>query len=319
MNDTLEISPEIKEPKQHARLVVFLTRLVKEKPLGFIGGIIVLLFLLTGIFADWLAPYGMNEIRPVDRLQPPSAKYLLGTDHLGRDMLSRIIFGARVSMIVGIAAGAMTVLIALVIGVPSGVIGGRFDIVVQRFVDGWLCFPLLVLFLAAVSVVGPGLLQIIVILGLVQGIAVSRIIRSAVINIREELYVKAAEAIGSPTRRTIVRHILPNIMPPVIIVFSTQVPGSILSEANLSFLGLGIPPPQPSWGGMLSGTGRNYMFLAPWMALWPGLAISIAIYGLNMFGDAVRDLLDPRLKGGLGRYSGTRKKLSKRITKLWKK
>ncbi len=234
-------------------------------------------------------------------------------------MLSRIIFGARVSMIVGIAAGVMTVLIAILIGVPSGVIGGKFDIVVQRFVDGWLCFPLLVLFLAAVSVMGPGLLQIIVILGLVQGIAVSRIIRSAVINIREELYVKAAEAIGSPTRRTIIRHILPNIMPPVIIVFSTQVPGSILSEANLSFLGLGIPPPQPSWGGMLSGTGRNYMFLAPWMALWPGLAISIAIYGLNMFGDAVRDLLDPRLKGGLGGYSGTRKKLSKRITKLWKK
>ncbi len=300
-------------------LVNFLIRLVKEKPLGLIGGIIVLLFLLTGIFADWLAPYEMNEIRPVDRLQPPSAKYFLGTDHLGRDMLSRVIFGARVSMIVGIAAGAMTVLIALVIGVPSGVIGGRFDIVVQRFVDGWLCFPLLVLFLAAVSVVGPGMLQIIVILGLVQGIAVSRIIRSAVINIREELYVKAAEAIGSPTRRTIIRHILPNIMPPVIIVFSTQVPGSILSEANLSFLGLGIPPPQPSWGGMLSGTGRNYMFLAPWMALWPGLAISIAIYGLNMFGDAVRDLLDPRLKGSLGRYSGTRKKLSKRITKLWKK
>ena len=300
-------------------MVNFLIRLVKEKPLGLIGGIIVLLFLLTGIFADWLAPYEMNEIRPVDRLQPPSAKYFLGTDHLGRDMLSRVIFGARVSMIVGIAAGAMTVLIALVIGVPSGVIGGRFDIVVQRFVDGWLCFPLLVLFLAAVSVVGPGMLQIIVILGLVQGIAVSRIIRSAVINIREELYVKAAEAIGSPTRRTIIRHILPNIMPPVIIVFSTQVPGSILSEANLSFLGLGIPPPQPSWGGMLSGTGRNFMFLAPWMALWPGLAISIAIYGLNMFGDAVRDLLDPRLKGSLGRYSGTRKKLSKRITKLWKK
>ncbi len=169
---------------------MFLTRLVKEKPLGFIGGIIVLLFLLTGIFADWLAPYGMNEIRPVDRLQPPSTKYLLGTDHLGRDMLSRIIFGARVSMIVGIAAGAMTVLIALVIGVPSGVIGGRFDMVVQRFVDGWLCFPLLVLFLAAVSVVGPGLLQIIIVLGLVQGIAVSRIIRSAVIKLERSCMLK---------------------------------------------------------------------------------------------------------------------------------
>ena len=301
---------------QHSPLVDFLIRLVKEKPLGLVGGIIVLLFLLTGIFADWLAPYGMNDIHPVDRLRPPSIEYFLGTDHLGRDMLSRIVFGARVSMIVGMAAGAMTVLIAALIGVPSGVIGGKFDIVVQRFVDGWICFPLLVLFLAAVSVVGPGMLQIIIILGLVQGIAVSRIIRSAVITIRENMYVHAAEAIGSPTTRTIIRHILPNIMAPVIVVFSTQVPGSILSEANLSFLGLGIPPPQPSWGGMLSGTGRNYMFKAPWMALWPGLAISIAIYGLNMFGDAARDLLDPRLRGGLGGYSGTMKKLSRRIKEV---
>ena len=263
----------------------------------------MLLFLLTGIFADWLAPYGMNEIHPVDRLRPPSTEYLLGTDHLGRDMLSRIIFGARVSMIVGIAAGATTVLIATLIGVPSGVIGGKFDILLQRLVDGWICLPSLVLFLAAVSVVGPGMVQIIVILGLVQGIAVSRIVRSAVIAIREDMYVNAAKAIGSPTANTIVRHVLPNIMAPVIVVFSTQVPGSILSEANLSFLGLGIPPPQPSWGGMLSGTGRNYMFLAPWMALWPGLAISIAIYGLNMFGDAVRDLLDPRMRRGFGGYS----------------
>ena len=276
----------------------------------------MLLFLLTGILADWLAPYGMNDIHPVDRLRPPSIEYFLGTDHLGRDMLSRIIFGARVSMIVGMAAGAMTVVIAVLIGVPSGVVGGKFDLVVQRFVDGWICFPLLVLFLAAVSVVGPGMVQIIVILALVQGIAVSRIIRSAVITIRENMYVHAAEAIGSPTTKTVIRHILPNIMAPVIVVFSTQVPGSILSEANLSFLGLGIPPPQPSWGGMLSGTGRNYMFKAPWMALWPGLAISIAIYGLNMFGDAVRDLLDPRLRGGLGGYSGTIKKLSRRIKEV---
>ena len=297
-------------------LADFLGRLAKEKPLGFIGGIVVLLFLLTGIFADWLAPYEMNEINPVDRLSPPSSEYFLGTDHLGRDMLSRIIFGARISMIVGLAAGAATVLIATSIGVPSGVVGGKFDMVVQRFVDGWICFPSLVLFLAAVSVVGPGMVQIIVVLGLVQGIAVSRIIRSAVIAIREDVYVNAAEAIGSPTTNTIVRHILPNIMAPVIVVFSTQVPGSILSEANLSFLGLGIPPPQPSWGGMLSGTGRNYMFLAPWMALWPGLAISVAIYGLNMFGDAVRDLLDPRLRGGAGGYSGTTKRLTKRTRRL---
>ena len=310
MDDTLEISPEIREPRRRARPVVFLTRLVKEQPLGLIGGIIVLLFLFTGIFADWLAPYGMNEINPRNRLQPPSTQYFLGTDNLGRDMYSRIIFGARTSMIVGITAGTVSVLIAILIGVPSGFIGGKFDIVVQRFVDGWIVLPSLVLFLAAVSVVGPGMLQLIIVIGLTMGISASRIMRSAVISIRENMYVEAAEAIGSPTTKTITRHILPNIMAPMIIVFSTQVPSAILAEAYLSFLGFGIPPPQPSWGGMLSGSGRSYMFLAPWMAIWPGLAISIAVYGINMFGDALRDLLDPRLRGGFGGYSGTTKKNS---------
>ena len=313
MGEAVDTPFEKQELKKRSALVDFLIRLVREKAVGLIGGIIVLLFLFTGIFADWLAPHGMDEIHPVDSLHPPSSKYFLGADNLGRDIFSRVIFGARISMIVGITAGTMSVLIALLIGVPSGFIGGKFDIVVQRFVDGWISFPPLVLYLVAVSVVGPGMLQLIIVIGLVQGIRASRIMRSAVIDIRENMYVSAAVAIGSPTVRTIGRHILPNIMAPIIIVFSTQVPTAILGEAGLSFLGFGIPPPQPSWGGMLSGSGRNYMFLAPWMALWPGLAISIAVYGLNMFGDAVRDLLDPRMRGGLGGYSGTTEKRSKRL------
>ena len=260
----------------------------------------MLLFLLTGILADWLAPYGMNEIHLADGLHPPSTEYFLGTDNLGRDMLSRVIFGARISMIVGLAAGAIAVLIALLVGVPSGFIGGKFDIAVQRFVDGWISFPSLVIFLAVVSIVGAGILQLIIAIGVGLGIHTSRIMRSAVIGIKENMYLTAAKAIGSSRRRILWRNVLPNTMAPALIVFSTQVPSAILTEAGLSFLGFGIPPPQPSWGGMLSGSGRSYMFLAPWMAIWPGLAISIVVYGINMFGDAVRDLLDPRLRGGLG-------------------
>ena len=309
MSDTQEI-PTVASEKRRTGLAYFFVRLVKEKPLGAFFGMIVLLFLLTGIFADWLAPYGMNEINPIDRLLPPSTQYFLGVDNLGRDIFSRIIFGARISMIVGIAAGTMSILVASLIGVLSGYFGGKFDMVVQRFVDGWICFPSLILYLAAMSVVGPGMWQVIIAIGLVQGIDASRIMRSAVINIRENMYVEAAAAIGSPTTKIITRHILPNIMPTIIILFSATVPGMILGEAALSFLGLGIPPPDPTWGGMLSGSGRSYMFLSPLMSVWPGLALMIVVYGLNIFGDALRDLLDPRLRGAAGRYGGSRQKRS---------
>lgn len=283
-------------------------RLIREKPLGTVGGIIVIILLVTGIFADLLAPYGMNEIHPEDALSPPSTHYFLGTDNLGRDLLSRVIYGARISVIVGLAATAIGASISAAIGVLSGYIGGKFDLVMQRFVDGWMCFPGLILLIAVMSLVGAGVAQIIVVLGVLNGIVGSRVIRGAVIGIKENIYFDAAVAIGAPTRKILTRHVLPNIMAPLIILFSTTVPGVIMVEASLSFLGLGIPPPTPSWGRMLSGSGRSYMLLAPWMAIWPGLALSIVVYGINMFGDAVRDLLDPRLRGGVGRYGGVKKK-----------
>ena len=159
------------------------------------------------------------------------------------------------------------------------------------------------------SLLGPGLVQVIIVLGIARGIRSTRVVRSAVIGIRANVYVEAARAIGAPTKRILTKHILPNIMAPIIIVFSLSLGNMILYEAMLSFLGFGVPPPQPSWGGMLSGSGRQYMLLAPWMALWPGAALAVVVYGVNMFGDAVRDLLDPRLRGGLGRYGKVKRKV----------
>ncbi len=299
------------ERKRHSKLADFFIRLVKEKPLGTVGAVITLLLLFTGIFADFLAPHGMNEYFKGDYLVAPSARYWLGTDNLGRDMLSRVIFGARISMIVGLAATTLSTLVATFIGILCGYIGGKFDLVVQRFVDAVMCLPWLILLMVIMSLAGVGMLQIILVLGIAWGIGGSRLIRSAVIGIKENVYVEAARAIGCPTQRILTRHILPNIMAPIIIYFSTSVPGVILTESSLSFLGFGIPPPAPSWGGMLAGQGRSYMFLAPWMAIWPGLALSTVVYGINMFGDAVRDLLDPRLRGGIGRYGVRAKKEAK--------
>lgn len=283
-------------------------RMIHEKPLGTIGAVITLLLLCTGIFANFLAPYGFNEMIEGAQLSPPSGEFWLGTDNLGRDMLSRIIYGARISLIVGLASSSVSTMISVIIGTTSGYIGGVFDLSFQRFVDAVMSLPGLVLLIVLVSIVGPGMWQLILILGISGGITGSRVIRSATISIKENVYVSAAKAVGCSTITIIIRHILPNIMAPIIILFTTHVPSIILMESTLSFLGYGIPPPAPSWGGMLSGSGRKYMYLAPWIVIWPGLALSIVVYGVNMFGDALRDLLDPRLRGGSGRY-GTKTKI----------
>jgi peptide/nickel transport system permease protein len=235
----------------------FFYRLFKEKPLGAVGFVICVILILTGIFANFIAPYGLNEMNPMDRLQGPSAKYLFGTDNIGRDMFSRIVYGARLSIIVGFAATTLSTLISILIGVTTGFFGGKYDLVVQRFVDGWMCLPGLVILIVFVSITGPGIVPIIMILSLQFGIAGSRIVRGATVATRENMYVRAADALGASTVRILVRHILPNIMAPIIILFTTRMAAVILAEATLSFLGLGIPPPAPSWGGMLSGAGRK--------------------------------------------------------------
>ena len=279
----------------------FFRRLVKEKPLSIIAGVVILLLMLVAIFADVLAPFPHDEVNIVDRMQAPSDRYLLGTDQLGRDLLSRLVFGAQISLTVGLAATAVNVVVAVLIGGISGFFGGRLDLAVQRFVDAWMAFPGLLLLLTIMSLVGRGLPQIIVVLGVTGGIGGSRVIRGAVIGVKENVYFQAAEAIGSTRWRTLLRHVLPNIGAPIIIVFTINVGAVIISEAALSFLGFGLPISVPSWGGMLSREGREFMEVAPRLALWPGLCLTVVVYCLNMFGDAVRDLLDPRLRGGGGR------------------
>jgi peptide/nickel transport system permease protein len=276
---------------------VFLKRLFREKPLGAIGGVVFLLFLFFGIFADILAPYGANQINPINRLKPPSWAFPFGTDNLGRDMLSRCLYGAQLSVIIGFCAAGLATLISVVIGIVAGYLGGKVDLITQRFVDAWQSFPDLIVLIVVVSVVGPGMPQIIVTLGLLLGIAGSRIIRSAVVSVRENMYVHAAQSIGASTPRILWRHILPNVLPPIIVLFTTRVGVVILIESALSFLGLGVPPPAPTWGGMLSGSGRTFMFQGPWLALAPGLCLTIVVYATNMFGDALRDLFDPRMRG----------------------
>ena len=284
----------------------FLTRLVREKPLGTASGIIALILILVAVFVDVIAPYPIGERHLPDRLQGSSAEYLLGTDHLGRDFLSRIIHGARISLTVGLAATTLNVLVAVLLGGTSGFLGGRLDLVVQRFVDAWMSFPGLLLLLTIISIVGKGLLQLILVLGISGGIVGSRVLRSAVIGVKENDYFQSAVTIGASKWRILLRHVLPNIAAPIIVVFSINVGGVIISEAALSFLGFGLPIEIPSWGGLLSREGRQYMETAPHLAFWPGLALTITVYCFNMFGDAVRDLLDPRLIGGAGRLGAHR-------------
>jgi len=305
--------PVEQERRRRSVLTDLLVRLVREKPLGTFGAVIVVLLLFTGIFADLIAPYHYNETNTDHYLAPPSAEHLLGADNLGRDMLSRVIYGARISVIIGLSASSLGIIIAATIGTLSGYLGGKVDLIAQRFVDGWMCFPGLVLLIAAISLIGPGIWQVVLVLGILGGIGSSRIVRGAVIGIKQNAYVEASVASGCSTGYLLRKHILPNIMAPLIVMFSTSVPGVIMTEASLSFLGFGIPPPYPTWGGMLSGAGRTFMERAPWMAIWPGVALTVVVYGINMFGDALRDLLDPRLRGGLGRYSGAREKGRRRL------
>jgi peptide/nickel transport system permease protein len=296
-------------PKRRGIWGTLVQRLLREKPLGTIGLVIVAILALAGIFANFIAPQkavgaspGYNILHLADRLSPPSATYPLGTDHLGRDVLSRIIYGARLSMIVGLIATAINTVISAGIGITSAILGGTFDLLVQRIVDAWVCFPTLIVLITLMAIIGPGLVQLLLVLGINGGVGGIRFARSLGYAIKENQYIHASSAIGARRGRVIFNHVLPNVMPMLIVLFTLGVGGNIMAEASLSFLGLGLPPPYPSWGAMISAEGRANQLRAPWLAFFPGLALTLAVFGINMLGDALRDLLDPRLRGGLGSY-----------------
>ena len=296
------------EDKRPGFFMDLLRRLILEKPLGTFGLGVIIIFFAAGIFSKFIMPFGYQQIHLLERLQGPSAKYLLGTDELGRDELSRLIYGARISMEVGLGATFLNVLVSILIGATSGFLGGKTDMIVQRFVDVWMSIPGFVILLTVMTILPRNLIVMILVLGITGGIGGARLVRSAVIAIKSNIYISASDAIGCSPMRILLVHIIPNIMPTLIIMFTLGIGGNILAEAGLSFLGFGLPPGIPSWG-VLINSSQAYLQTDPQLALWPGLALSLSVFGMNMFGDSIRDMLDPRLRGGVGRYSLSDKKL----------
>ncbi len=301
---TILVPETLPRPLRLPRALAQILRFCRRKPLGAIGAMIVVGLIVMTAFADRIAPYPYDESVRGVRMRPPSAQFWMGTDNIGRDIWSRVVYGARISVTIGFATVALATLLATVIGVSSAYLGGAYDIMVQRVVDAWMSFPPLVIILSLLAALGPGLLNLILALSILGAAGASRVIRGTALSTMQNPYVEAARALGAGHTRVILRHVLPSVMATIIILATIGLGTVILAESALSFLGFGVPPPYPSWGGMLSGSGRSFMYHAPWMALFPGAAISLAVFGFNMFGDALRDLLDPRLRGGGGRPMG---------------
>ena len=268
----------------------------RGKPLGAAGAAIVVIMILAGLLAEVIAPYNPLATDYGAMLGAPSAEHWLGTDEFGRDLLSRIIYGARTALLVGFTAAFFGATIGLVIGVASAYFGGRIDLVIQRVVDIFISFPIIILALAIVAVLGTGVDRVILAILIPMIPRAARICRASALSIRELPYVDAARAAGFNDRRIILRHMVPNVVAPYLIVLTAFVGQAILLEASLSFLGLGVQEPTPAWGLMLHGGASQYAESAPWMAIYPGVAISLAVFGFNLFGDSLRDALDPRLR-----------------------
>ena len=272
-------------------------RFAQRKPLGAFGISIVLIATALSVAAPLVAPYDPWETRFEHGLEAPNGEFWFGTDVLGRDVLSRVLYGGKVSIYVGLVTMLLSGLGGVALGVTSGYIGGQFDLIVQRVVDSIIAFPSLILALALIAALDPGVTNIILAIAIVQTPRMTRVIRSSVLSIRETPYVDAAKTIGASHVRIMLRHVTPNTFAPLMIVATSSIGSIIITEASLSFLGIGVPFTTISWGGMLGGDTRQFVSSAVWMALAPGFALSAVVFGLNMFGDALRDVLDPKLRG----------------------
>ena len=268
--------------------------LARRYPLGAVGAVIVTVFVLTAIFANFIAPMDPTATDAKASLALPGAKFWLGADFMGRDMFSRIVFGARISLAVGAGATLIGGVLGVTIGLMSGYLGGGFDLLMQRLMDIMQSLPLLVMALVMAAALGPSLENTIIAIAIPLVPSVARVVRSSTLSLREQPFVEAARAVGMGELRIAVRHVLPNTLAPLIVLATAQLGSAILVEASLSFLGLGIPEPYPSWGRMLSESAAEYVRTAPWLVIFPGVAISMTVFGTNLLGDALRDILDPR-------------------------
>ena len=270
--------------------------MIRRQPLASAGGLVVLIMIFATIFADFLSPYDPEAASWVNQLTPPSAEFWLGTDAFGRDILTRIIYGARTALFVGFTAAFVGATGGLILGVASAYFGGRFDIICQRLVDIVMAFPLIVLALAVVATLGASTVNVIIAITIPFIPQCARVVRSSALAIREIPYVDAARALGYSHMRIIMKHMIPNVMAPYLIMLTTFVGQAILLEASLSYLGMGVQEPTPAWGLMLQGGAEEFAESAPWVPIFPGLAITLAVFAFNLFGDGLRDVLDPRLR-----------------------
>ncbi|MBI4494558.1 MAG: ABC transporter permease [Chloroflexi bacterium] len=301
MNATSAVAtlPERPQPLIDTRIRFW--RLAKRSPQTVLGSILVLVFVFVGTFAPLLAPYYYDDQNLGNQLQPPvwaggTPRHLLGTDEFGRDTLSRLIYGARISLLVGLVSVVLAGALGVTIGVMGGYLGGSIDAFFMRIADVQYSFPYILLAIVITAFWGPGLTNVIVALGLAGWMTFARAARGSTLSVKERDYIMAARALGAGHARIMLCHVLPNIMAPLLVFATYQVPSRILAEATLSFVGLGIQPPMPSWGSMLA-SNRGYLVTYPWLVVLPGLALSIVALGVNQLGDGLRDLLDPRLRG----------------------
>ena len=272
----------------------FLRRFLKNK-LAVAGAVFVLLIIVVAIFATYLAPYSPDHIEPYHTLQPPSLHHLMGTDSLGRDVFSRMLYGARVSLLVGFIAVGISTLVGAVLGAIAGYYGGWVDSLIMRFVDVMLCFPTFFLILAVIAFLNPGIVNIMVVIGLTSWMGVARLVRAEFLKLKKEDFTMAVKASGAGDFRIIFKHVLPNALAPVLVAATLGVAGAVLTESALSFLGLGVQPPTPSWGNILA-EGKDNIEIAWWLSFYPGLANLITVLGYNLVGEGIRDAIDPRLK-----------------------